>query len=502
MPRAFVAAAALALFASACTDTPTVAPAARAPGERASLSASASGPTLIPNSVKYRDTGGKPAKGRSGSAELEAMAVLDREGVTTVNYFTRHATEWWREGTLSRLQLKASAPDGQPKFTRNLDDTDLSSWGPVGSGRLQVRGLSGGDQLRLQANVTGLDPHRTDVVTVTETVKRLPDLTVRMTAPAQAETNTFVNILAVAQERNGDMGTWATCELYVGSKRADYVWSVWVDAGDAVTCALTVRFGMPGTYPLEARVRVSGREWDTSNNTDRATIQVHGDSPRYYATAEFEEATQLYKSVYSDSWQNLADGSGSEYRGELSGESRDRTAYFSAYTPAQLMGPVDVQMSMSTGGRVVDSMRWSSPGPNQQHWCESNSEGPAMLWVCTWGGIAGFTQVTYSLMTGSATYHSVEYMRAWDGLGGTDLVYHRNDSYTYGDTVTVGDDWTFNLRLNEHDISRTVPLTRSGPFGYSEGGCDTWEDLELGYINTHCGEYSYSVTFLSGYAAD
>lgn len=510
-PRAFVAAAALALFTSACTDTPTTAPAARAPGERASLSASGSGPTLIPNSVKYRDEGGKPAKGRSGNAEMSTRAVVDRAGVAEVEYSVRHATEWWHEGTLSRMQVKALAPDGQPKFTRNLDDTDLSPWGyPTSSGELQLRGVAGGDQLQLQANVTGLDAHRMDVVTVKETVKRLPDLSVRMTAPRQVEANTRVNVVAVVTERNGDLGSPATCELYAGGDRVDYALGVWVDAGDAVTCVMTVTLRAPGTHLLEVRVAPWGRDWDASNNTDTTTIQVHGESPRFYTTASFEEAASADSTVSYSAWQNTLDRSGGEHRDEQFETRRHQTAVLSAYMPARTTGPVDAQVSMSTGGRVVDSAQWSSAAPTEgnDYWCTNHWNGPAAFWMCTYGGSAtASTQVTYGFMAGAVTYHSLEYQRAWDDLAGTEWVYHWNYGYAFDETVPLGDDWTFNVRLNtsqgEHDLSRTLPLTRSGPFGFGYPyQCSSWEDLEWGYSSTYCFGSSRYETYVTGYAAD
>ena len=509
-PRAFVAAAALALLASACTDTPTGAPAARAPGERASLASSSSGPPLVSTAVKYRDTGGKPARGRSGNAVVDAFAVLDKAGVTTLDFYTRHATDWWRYGYVNKAQIKAFAPDGQRKFTRNLVESD-PWYGPNGPipGQVLLHGLGRGDQIQLQANVEGIDAPRIDVVTVTEKVKRLPDLTVEMTAPAEAEAQTYVNVMGVVNERNGDMGTWAECELLVEDQVVDYAWYVWVDAGDAVTCATTVTFNTPGTYSLAMRVRLSwDREWDTENNTDTATIQVHGESPQFYTSASFEQHTSVDSSVYYDRWENPIEGWGNEYRHEYVETSTYQYAYMYAYMPAPLTGPVDVRVGMSTGGQAVHAAEWSHPGWANSWWCLDRWSEGAMLWLCSSGSLTwGSTTFEYSFMAGAVTYHSREYSRTWDDLSGDEFVYHWNSDYEYGDTVPLGDDWTFNVRLNtpagEHDLSRALQLERGEPWSLSYPyECSTWEYADWGYRSTYCSGESHSSEIISGHAAD
>ncbi len=339
-PRALAAAAAtLALALGACTDVPTAAPTARAPGTRASLTTS--GPTLIPNTVKYRDTGGKPAKGRSGSAELNAFALLDRDGVATLSLSAHHVTEPWRYGSITNAHIKALAPDGQHKFTRNLVGSGASygGRGPI-PGELQIKGLGRGDQLQVQASVAGIDPHRVDVVTVTESVKRLPDLRVELSAPAEVESGTPVNILAVVSEANGDMGASVWCELYVGGYFADFVPGAWVDAGDAVTCAMTYSFATPGTYPLEVRVSTPGlREWDTGNNTDTATIQVNGESPRFYTSASFWQSIAVNTTITYQSWIDHAAGTAREYSSERAETSTRQSATLYGHMPIQVDGP-------------------------------------------------------------------------------------------------------------------------------------------------------------------
>jgi hypothetical protein len=507
--RTLVAAASLALFASACTDAPTTPTAARAPDGRALLSSS-SGPTLVSTAIKYRDTGGKPARGRSGNAVMDAFAVLDKDGVTNLEFSTRHAANWWRYGYIKKVQIKASAPDGQHKFTRNLVESD--PWyrprGPI-PGVMQLRGLGRGDQIRLQANVEGIDPPRVDVVTVTETVKRLPDLTVEMTAPAEAETNMPLNVLAVVRERNGDMGASGECQLYVGGEPVDYARGVWVDAGDAVTCAMTWTPHAPGTYPLEVRISSLVREWDTGNNSDTATLTVHGERPRFYTTASFEQTTSVDSSAEFSSWQETRWGYGREYRNDQFLISTLQQAGMYGHMPARTTGRVDLRVSMSSGGRVMDAGEWTYDAGDDTSWCTDHWSGRAMFWICSSGGVSSaHTDFSYAFLVGAVTFHSQGYRKRWEQFSNPDESgYHWNNEVSWDDTVPLGDDWTFDVRVNtaggEHVVTRALQLTRSEPWSWSYPySCTSWEDPEWGISSTYCEGGSYRRDTISGYAAD
>ena len=503
-PRAFMAAAALALLAGACTDTPTGAPSARAPGGRASFSTSSSGPTLVSNAVRYRDTGGKPATGRSGNAVVSAFAVLDKEGVTTLDFGARHATTWVG-GTITRAQVKTAASDGTHKYTRNLEPY-FGHHGPI-PGPALLQGLGRGDQVRLQANVENVDAPRVDVVTVTETVKRLPDLTLELAAPAQVEANTHVNVMGVVRERNGDLGAFAYCELYVDDEMVDIVWNLWVDAGDAVTCATTVSFSTPGTYALRMRVRTPSweREWDTENNTDTATVQVNGETPQFYTSAGFSHSTSVQVDSLRETWEYPQEGWGNEYGAVFEQVYTGQYGDMYGTMPARMSGPADLRLGMSTGGRVVDAAELSVPDSFQG--CTSYWGGRTTFHLCSNGDLSsGRTTFNYSYMAGAVTYHSREYSRVWDHLTGEESVYHWNTDSAYDETVPVGDDWTFTVRFStpsgEHDLSRTLLLE---PYGYAWAlpyECYAWGDPSWGYHGTSCSGVTYREWGVAGYTAD
>lgn len=504
-PRAHAVAAALALALSACTDTPTTAPSARPPGERPSFSTSSSGAALVSNAVKYRDEGGKPARGRSGSAELVALARLDREGVTRLSFYAQHAEYGWA-GTITKAQLKASAPDGKHRLTRNLTEPD-PAYGPDAGirGYLEMRGLGQGDGIQLQANVVGLDPHRVDVVTVTERVKRLADLTVQLMAPPEAMTGTPVNILAAVREANGDLGTYAVCELLVGGQVVDWGEPAWVDAGDVVTCAMTWTPQVAGTYPVEIRVVASSNdpEWDTGNNTDTATIQVHGDGPGFTTAASFHQTTDVANWVRYDSWRNGPYNY--EYREETADSSMQQSASFWGTMPARLTGSFDVRAAMSTGGRLADQIEWTHVADDQEgYWCTLQWSSRGMFRMCAGGSLAyPWTEFAYSLTAGAVTYHSQGFSRTWDDLSGTESVYHWNYGYAYDDGIQPADDWTFNVQLGTHVLHRSLQLVRSAPWTFTYPySCSTWEAPEWEYSSSNCSGSTHSGQAISAFADD
>ncbi len=495
-PRTLAAAAALALFAGACTDAPTAAE-APSPG-RAGYTTSSTGAVLIPNSVKYRDKGGKPASGRSGNAVVQALALLDKEGTTTMSVTARHATDWWLDPYISRAQVKVSDAEGKHRFTRNFNGFDGAppSWGGTLDrfpNDLQFQGLGRGDQIQVQANVHGADEQRTDVVTVTERVKRLPDLRVEMSAPGQVETGSPVNILAVVSETNGDMGTYATCELYVGGQLTDIAQGAWVDAGDAVTCAMAWSFSNPGTYSLEVRVSSAVREWDPGNNDAVATIQVNGESPAFYTSAIFEQTTQVDSSLQNQSWRDGSSGLAGESRTEEVSSSSHQLASMYAYMPAHLLGPLDVQTSMSTGSRTVTSFGFTLSGYGLEPACVAEYDGRAMLDFCTYTYQGGRTYVNYSLSAGAVTYHSRWYSRMYDQLTGTDVsVYHSNYEYGWDDgLVPLGDDWRFEVIVGtqggDHVAAHTLRLERQPSSEVVKPyTCTTYDQTFWDYTSTIC----------------
>src|SRR5918994_1013185 len=63
-------------------------------------------PQLVPNARRYKDTGMKPATGRSGSASLAARALLGKDGTTTIEMSTGQLdTDAATPGSINKAQL-------------------------------------------------------------------------------------------------------------------------------------------------------------------------------------------------------------------------------------------------------------------------------------------------------------------------------------------------------------------------------------------------------------
>jgi hypothetical protein len=232
----------------------------------------AGNPPIFQNSVKYRDAGAKPAAGRSGSAAIQARALRGQTEtiieVTTGQFDSGVAPV----GKLDKVQVKLLADNGDVIVTDNYRKGALS--GSYGS--FVYDWPARGQKMQVQANVSGIDPTRTDVVTVQGAVALRPDLTVSsIQAVSQAFVGASVTIDALVRETNGDTGARANCVLKVDGVVADHADGIWVDAGDAVTCEFRQTFTTLGTKQLSVELtNVVPGDYDSSNNSKTASIDI------------------------------------------------------------------------------------------------------------------------------------------------------------------------------------------------------------------------------------
>ena len=201
----------------------------------------ARGPQFHPNTQKYSDAGAKPVTGRSGSASLEARALLASDGTADIEVSTGSLDAGTSRGQLRKIQMKVLSPAGRPASTQNFNGLTRGSWSS------SVAGVGENTLIELQANVGGLDGNRTDVVTVTVPVKRRPDIAVDgVSAPTRALAGSPLTIVASVSERNGDVGARATCMLSIDGQLADQARGIWVAAGQTVSCAFQTNFAAVG----------------------------------------------------------------------------------------------------------------------------------------------------------------------------------------------------------------------------------------------------------------
>jgi hypothetical protein len=245
-------------------------------------------PQPIPNSTKYRDAGAKPATGRSGSAAIAARALRGKTQTdieVTTGQFDGGAAP---AGKLDKVQVKLFAmTSGDVIATDNYRGAGITG----GTASFPYAWPARGERFQVQANVSGIDPKRTDVVTVGGTVKMRPDPTVAsLSAPSQAIIGTVVTIEAVVREANGDLGARANCVLKVDGAVTDHADGIWVDAGDIVTCEFRQVFTTLGQKQLSVELNnVVPADYDASNNSRSATINIVPASTPVWYTFDAED---------------------------------------------------------------------------------------------------------------------------------------------------------------------------------------------------------------------
>jgi hypothetical protein len=200
-------------------------------------------PQLVPNSVKYRNSGIPNAKGVAGAATVESRALLGADGVTeielTTGSFDGAAPP---SGTIEKIQLKLSNPEETTNFN------DVSGTAHVA----RVEGLARLDPIDLHMNVKA---GATTVVQLSDVVKLRPNLRVTgYSGPALAITGAPVTFAASIRETNGDVGERASCVLLANGVEVDRARNIWVDAGGSVACTFRHTFAAPGSYDMKVAV--------------------------------------------------------------------------------------------------------------------------------------------------------------------------------------------------------------------------------------------------------
>jgi hypothetical protein len=501
--RTVAVAAPLLAFLAACADT-SVSPLTRdvpRTGATSLLSPATSG--LNPTSVKYRDGAGTShATGRSGSATLEGVAVLAADGTTRLTITTGDLDHPTRApGQIVKAQLKAFAADGADLFVENRNG--LSGGGTQ---TFVLRGLAADDRVQVQANVRGIDGNRTDVVTLTASVSHAPVLDVDISVPPEGTVGIPSVIVGTVTETGGDQGSHADCILYVNGQAVDQATNIWVDAGDAVTCAFTYTPPSDGSYDIEIQVvpDLAGGVVE-----DGATLQVSGPGQAgYTASAQYSEATT--STTFEYSWWK-PDGSHKEYSETNSETHRNETIQLQATLARPVVFPLaSADLSMVSGGITWESEAWTdlagAAGDNGQV-CANRQvhEQGSLFWVCN-GGLNA--TVGYTRFAGTVVYHSEGFGHIWDGLTSTATHWTWNNSYeAYGGGGAVralGPTVQVNLRLvdpsGSFQFNPTIPLAPyARPPGTTPRSCFTESPYWLdGGTQTVCNSGSSSETGVEG----
>lgn len=257
-------------------------------------------PQSRPNSEKYRDSSIPNARGRSGSASIEARALFNRDNTTdlelTTGSFDANATA---SGSIVHVQLQL--PN---RGTRNFDGTS------TGTFATNFTGVGPRAHIGVQANVRGIDGSRTDVVSVDEIVKRRPDIQlVAVTAPQWGIRGRNVLIRATLRELNGDTGARADMRLYAGGTLVDRAEGAWIDANGVVDVSFAPTINLSGTVTLTVVAdHIDPGDWDDSNNSASTTIEMKDQLGEFYSwsASTYEEDFEHYR-YEKYSWGEFTD---------------------------------------------------------------------------------------------------------------------------------------------------------------------------------------------------
>ena len=484
---------------TACADNPATAPSTKSPFLRRDAASVASrGPTRFANSVKYRDKGLKHARGSAGiaatAATLEARALLGMDGSTTLDISTGAIDAPDASRLLSKVQLKQYAPNGALQTTTNYKDINSPAY------QLSLAGRVRGSKLQVQGSIVAVDGKHSDVVTLTETVKLRPDLSVdRIIAPAQAHVAVPVQISALISENNGDVGARADCVLAVDGVEAGRANGIWVDAGRSVSCVFNQAFPTTGTKQLTvSAVSVNPGDWDGSNNSATQTINIAPPPNDFTWTASYIALTDWVGTRLMEGYYIQTDnGARTDYREYREFRRYDSwSANVSGHVPP-MTGPLTFSFRDEIDGQLLTDFEFDPATATVLEFAGTYEDpdigtityqgsciddyrleqivyegltvdvAPAFVRVCTTlrSGPSGpipelsVTDFQYGTSAGDVSYYAETYQKYEDGTPGTqyDYTYSFNGDvdYTYGN-LKFGHDYSFVFNISGPDQTKTA----------------------------------------------
>lgn len=468
-------------------------------------------PQRVSNTQKYKDAGLKPATGRAGSATVTARALLGKDHVASLDVTTGALdTAATAPGNIDKVQLKMFA--GSEAYTKNYNGLKAG-----GSFALAIPGMSRHEKFQIQTNVSGIDPKRTGVVTVEETVKLRPDVAVtNLQAPAQVRENIPVNLSAVVSEMNGDVGARSNCILTVDGNIVDQSAGIWTDAAGTVSCVFTYAFSGIGTHAvvISANDVVPG-DYDLANNGVSGNVEVvRPEQPFSGYSAHAEDLTSSRKYYYSSPW----------YHHEYTENGwRQSTNMYAWGGPLRAGNALIATVRETSNGTVIDDLTasmtngWNSDsGDGYSAGCVSSWDAASYRWInaCgdSWGdgpSAGGSSWIQTSRYAGDVTYHS----SGWDRYYwyGYESGYYYTWNYSGHDVMgtrasfgsTVVTDLTLSDGNTTYSATATVELQPVDEQYVQPLNCyEGWGWYWYGYYGTVCQEDRYSVTGVRGWTSN
>ena len=436
-------------------------------------------PDLIPNTIKYSDTGLQPATGRDGGISVAARALLGRDGVTdlelTTGSFDGGAAP---TGTLTHVQVKAGLELEDP-LTRNYDAS-----GSFASVRLDGLALAPREQIRIQTNAQSADDQRTGIVTVTETVKRRPDLRVtQVSVPPNAIAGHPLNMYFGILESNGDLGARANCVLRVDGVEVDRASGIWVDARGSVSCAMTHIFATPGLHQVQFAIEdVSPGDWNPGNNTSPVVNVRVRDTSEVVAGGTYRATAR--ETLFEAEYLQLMDDTQPEWENEHSRTTElTNVTRLDAAMPAELdFATMKVSFAEASDGVSLIYLEsadhlwvddWPSANCAELRWGRTFS-----FFGCVNGGV---TSIHFARVSEVARYYSRwwgAFIRYWNGDRYT-YDHSMNMTFTFGGNRMYGE--TVNMQLIASDADQIWQIdpfltfqSWSDPEQTAQGCFQTW----------------------------
>ena len=456
------------------------APASRRSGLRTLLAVSTLGliavasplPAATPASVKYSDHGAKPGTGRSGSASLEVRALIAKDHSTQVEATTGSLETGTRPGNIDKIQAKVFS---NPLTTQNFNGLKAGGyWSNTFSS------LARGTQVQIQANVSGINVPRTDVVTVTAAAALRPDLKVKsVKGPATIAPNSAATFIIELAELNGDVGARTDCVVRVNGAVVGQIGGLWVDSGDAVSATFTQAFAQPGTYTVSVTAaNVSPGDWDTANNAAATEITVVASGAPLAHGAAFAEQDNITSMSHTwDYWGNTWDDNWVRNASVVQMNAQDPSH------PDWFGG---AEIKISNNGTLNSQIAWTQPSYS---YAGPSWDGQHYYQVAGYIDASGNNFLSAVVIDGTTTTYSLDYLEGkviyygqWVGFvfwdvrrqGATGVDY----GWQAGSTVRL----QVNVEASDgaHTLDRSIPLVdQSSAVNYSTTVGDWFQKSQI-----------------------
>jgi hypothetical protein len=439
-----------------------------------------------PSSIKDSQSKSKKASNRSGNAALEVVAVMGSDLVTEIQVTAGHADAAGLVdrtkplGTIEKLQVKVGSK------TTNYNNLNAN-----GSYNFTLTGLATDQVIQIQANIKGVDPKRTDVVTVEATVDLLPDLAViGVTAPREAKVDLPVVITASALELNGDLGAQADCVLMVDGVEVDRNSGIWVGAGSNVTCTFSHTFSTAGPHQLSvSAIHVVPGDFNLANNLAEGSIEILSPAAEFLSYSVYAYETQM---------TSLYDLSSPASSMKVTSDRYDNGATFIGYIGALDFPSAKASVKHFTGSTMAEEFVFDLASTSSN--CFSKREDlHYSIDVCRESN--GNTQVQTTRSSGVTSYVSEQWASDFNAASGAGYFYD-DDTISHGSPGHFGSTYEIELIVEDaqsvykvHPIvslETVVDVTTAQPYQCT---------FYYGYGSV-CLEYSYTTKLIEGSASE